>query len=60
MKKILIYGRGKVGQSLAHFCDAMEYSYEIVDDADNIDDFSAFDTIIPSPGIPSSHKVYES
>ncbi len=49
-----------MGQSLAHFCDAMEYSYEIVDDADNIDDFSAFDTIIPSPGIPSSHKVYES
>ncbi|MFA6079870.1 MAG: UDP-N-acetylmuramoyl-L-alanine--D-glutamate ligase [Candidatus Gracilibacteria bacterium] len=59
MKNILIYGRGKVGNSLAHFCDFMEYSYTICDDSDAPEDFSSFEKIIPSPGIPSSHKIYE-
>lgn len=60
MKKILIYWKGKVGQSLAQFCEKTGYEYEIVDDADICEDFDSFDIIIPSPGIPSSHRVYSS
>ncbi len=59
MKNILIYGRGKVGNSLAHFCDFMEYPYTICDDSDAPEDLGVFEKIIPSPGIPSSHKIYE-
>lgn len=59
MKNILIYGRGKVGNSLANFCDVIEYPYIICDDNDAPEDLSIFEKIIPSPGIPSSHKIYE-
>jgi UDP-N-acetylmuramoylalanine-D-glutamate ligase len=59
MKNILIYGRGKVGNSLARFCEIMEYPYLICDDSDAPEDLSIFETIIPSPGIPSGHKIYE-
>lgn len=60
MKKILIYWRGKVGQSLTHFCSEMNYDYEIKDDSDVWVNFDEFDIIIPSPGIPSSHIIYTS
>ncbi len=60
MKKILIYWRGKVGQSLAQFCEKIGYNYLLADDSDAPEDFDAFDIIIPSPGIPSWHKVYQS
>ncbi len=60
MKKILIYGRWKVGQSLTHLCDTLEYPYEICDDSDVPNDLDIFEKIIPSPGVPSSNKIYES
>lgn len=60
MKKILIYWRWKVGQSLSHFCEKMEYQYELCDDSDSPENFDSFDIIIPSPGISSTHKIYES
>jgi len=31
---ILIYGKGKVGNALAAFCDQMNLAYEIKDDTD--------------------------
>lgn len=58
MKKILIYWRGKVGQSLLKFCEKMKYEYEIMDDTDTSKNFDTYDIIIPSPGIPSSHQIY--
>jgi len=59
MKKILIYGRKSVGKSLARFCDTVEYPYVICDDSDAPEDLDVFEKIIPSPGIPSSHRIYE-
>ena len=59
MKNILIYGRGKVGNSLAKFCEKMEFSYTICDDSDAPEDLSIFEKIIPSPGIPPNHRIYE-
>lgn len=40
------------------FCDSLEIASEIKDDSDNLTDFSAYDTIIPSPGIAPSHPIY--
>lgn len=56
----LIYWRGKVGNSLASFCNKKNIAYTICDDTDAPSDFSDFKNIIPSPGIPSTHRIYES
>ncbi len=59
MASVLIYGKGKVGQSLVRFCKSIGQEYVICDDTDAPGDFSEFKSIIPSPGIPSSHRIYE-
>jgi UDP-N-acetylmuramoylalanine--D-glutamate ligase len=59
MKNILIYGRGKVGLSLEKFCQKIVQPYTICDDSDAPADLEQFDSIIPSPGISSSHPVYD-
>lgn len=56
---ILIYGKWKVGSAVAKLCESRGISYEIRDDCDAPASFDAYDTIIPSPGIPSSHSVYK-
>jgi len=38
----------------------MGYDYQMADDSDAHENFDIFDIIIPSPGIPSSHRVYQS
>lgn len=58
MKNILIYWKWKVGQSLANFCHNNGITYAICDDQDTLQDYDTFDSIIPSPWIPSSHKIY--
>lgn len=60
MTLILLYGRWKVGQSLAQFCEYLEQPYVLCDDSDAPESFADFTAIIPSPGISSSHRVYES
>ncbi|GAB0174433.1 MAG: UDP-N-acetylmuramoyl-L-alanine--D-glutamate ligase [Candidatus Altimarinota bacterium] len=56
---ILIYGKGKVGMAVADLCVSLQIEHEIKDDSDELD-YSRYDFIIPSPGIPSSHNVYKS
>jgi UDP-N-acetylmuramoylalanine-D-glutamate ligase len=36
----------------------MKYSYEMTDDNNTLENFDDFDAIVPSPGVPSSHKIY--
>lgn len=60
MSQILIYGKWKVGQSLARFCTKMDIDFMLCDDSDAPESFESFTHIIPSPGIPSSHRIYES
>lgn len=60
MTKILLYGKWKVGQSFARFCESIEQPYSICDETDAPTAFDDFTSIIPSPGLPSSHRVYES
>ncbi len=56
---ILLYWKWKVGNSLAKFLEKQEMDYILCDDSDAPQDLSIFSSIIPSPGIPQSHKVYE-
>lgn len=60
MSPILIFGKWKVGQSLAHFCQNRELEFVLCDELDAPESFLDFSAIIPSPGLPSSHRVYES
>ena len=38
----------------------MDLDYILCDDADAPEGFDDFSAIIPSPGIPSTHRIYES
>ena len=58
-KKVLIYGKGRVGNALKKFCEYNNIQSKIHDDLDNLTDFSAYDVIIPSPGIAPSHRIYQ-
>lgn len=60
MTHILLYGKWKVGQSLARFCDSIWQSYQLCDESDAPESFDDFTYIIPSPGLSSSHRVYQS
>ena len=55
---ILIYGKGKVGQGVAALCGHLGLAHEIRDDADGATDFSRYDAIVPSPGVPQTHAAY--
>ena len=54
----LIYGKGRVGNAIAALCRAQNLDFQMADDADDISDFSSFEAIIPSPGIPGTHRIY--
>ena len=54
----LIYGKGRVGNAVAELCRVQNLDFQIMDDSDNISDFSQFEDIIPSPGIPGTHPIY--
>lgn len=58
-KKILIYGKGKVGNALMNFCKYNNIQADIQDDADDIQNFDTYTAIIPSPGIAPSHRIYQ-
>lgn len=55
----LIYGKNTVGKAVAKLCDLKKIPYEMYDDADNISDFSKYEAIIPSPGVPGTHAIYK-
>lgn len=57
-KKVLIYGKGKVGNALMDFCKYNNIRAEIRDDSDALDNFDVYTTIVPSPGIAPSHPIY--
>ncbi len=59
MSQILIYGKWKVGQSLARFCENIDQVYTVCDESDAPVSFDEYSSIIPSPGVPSSHRVYQ-
>lgn len=60
MSHILIYGKGRVGQSLARFCQHASQEYTLCDESDAPENFDAYTSIIPSPGLSSAHRVYQS
>jgi UDP-N-acetylmuramoylalanine--D-glutamate ligase len=55
---ILIYGKWKVGQAVAHLAEFQSISYEIRDDSDAPSSYDAYEMIIPSPGVPPTHPIY--
>jgi hypothetical protein len=44
---------------LKEFLDYNKIESQIKDDSDNISDFSPYDKIIPSPGVPPTNKIYK-
>lgn len=59
MKKILIYWKWVVGQSLIAFCEMEGLVYDNADDWNDEINFDEYEIIIPSPGISSSHPIYQ-
>lgn len=55
----LIYGKGVVASGVAHLCDQKNIAYRMRDDSDGIEDFSDYEAIIPSPGVPGTHRIYQ-
>lgn len=54
----LIYGKWAVARGVAQLCDLKNITYEIKDDSDGKIDFSLYEAIIPSPGVPWTHEIY--
>jgi len=62
MKKALVLGLGLSGKSASSFLKKRGYEVVEVDDKlapAKIDDFSAFSLLVPSPGIPPVHPLYQ-
>ncbi len=57
---ILIYWKWKVGSAVASLCEQQGLTYEICDDSDAPISFEKYEYIIPSPWIPSHHRVHQS
>lgn len=55
----LIYGKSIVGKAVERLCKIKNIPCVLCDDSDEIFDFSEFEAIIPSPWIPSSHRIYK-
>ncbi len=55
---ILIYWTAKVWSAVAALCDHYNLAYDIRDYREPLVSYDAYDTIIPSPGVPSHHPVY--
>ncbi len=56
----LIYWKWKVGSAVGALCDFRWIPYEIHDDSDMPSSFDRYEKIIPSPGVPASHRIYQS
>ncbi len=56
---ILIYWKWKVWLAIASLCDWQGIKYHICDDANRPDSYDVYEYIIPSPGIPWTHEVYQ-
>ncbi len=55
----LIYWKWKVGSAVAALCHIQGISYEICDDSSQPSSYDTYEVIIPSPGVPSFHPVYQ-
>lgn len=55
----LIYWKWAVAKAVAKLCDFQKIPYQIADDQDKIENFDDFEAIIPSPGIPGNHRIYQ-
>lgn len=47
-----------MGQALAELCKFQNIPFELRDDTESVD-FSQYEVIIPSPGIPGTHPIYQ-
>lgn len=57
---IVIYGKGKAMNSLCEFLDALSLPFIQMDDEDvEIETLSSSDTIVATPGIKPSHRLYQ-
>ncbi len=56
---ILIYGKWKVGSAVAELATHLGMEYELCDDTDTPVSYDAYEMIVPSPGIPGTHAIYQ-
>lgn len=55
----LIYWKWKVGSAIVELCSYNWIPYEICDDSDSPNLYDSYEAIIPSPGIPGTHRIYQ-
>lgn len=55
----LIYWKWKVGLAIASLCEWKGIAYEICDDTNMPESYNQYEYIIPSPGIPWTHMIYQ-
>jgi len=56
---IIIFGKWKVGNGLAHLLSLLNMSYILMDDHDfDLSLLTQADTILVSPGVKQSHRIY--
>lgn len=56
---ILIYGKWKVGSAVAELMTYLGLEYTLCDDTDAPSSYDAYEMIVPSPGIPGTHAIYQ-
>ena len=56
---ILIYWKNKVGSAIAALCEYASIAYDMRDDSDGVISFEKYESIIPSPGVPATHPIYQ-
>ncbi len=54
----LIYWTGKVWTAVKRLCEYQGIPFEIRDDSNPPDSYEPYEVIIPSPGVPSYHPIY--
>jgi UDP-N-acetylmuramoylalanine--D-glutamate ligase len=58
---ILIYGKGKTGESLKNLSDFLEIPSKIIDDSEFFSNFNLknYEKVVISPGIPFYHPIFK-
>ena len=56
---ILIFWKWKVGSAVVELATYLWLEYTLCDDVDAPTSYDAYEMIVPSPGIPGTHQIYQ-
>ena len=55
---LVIYGKGRVGNAVAHLADVLGIVHRTIDDSDADFTLSPDEIVIPSPGVPPTNRAF--